>query len=75
MFAAGSETIAATASFCFYELALNKDIQDRLRAEISSTKQKYDGQFSNDYLMDLHYADMVLNGNKNTVNYYTYNIM
>lgn len=64
MFAAGSETVATTASFCLYELSLNKDIQDKLRAEINSKKEKYDGKLSNDYLMDLHYADMVLNGNK-----------
>lgn len=65
LFTAGSETVTATASFCFYELALNKDIQDRLRAEIISSKIKYGGQLNNEFLEDLHYADMVLDGNEN----------
>lgn len=63
LFTAGSETVTATASFCFYELALHKDIQDRLRAEIISSKIKYGGQLNNEFLEDLHYADMVLDGN------------
>ncbi|XP_025206883.1 probable cytochrome P450 6a13 [Melanaphis sacchari] len=60
LFSAGSETVTATASFCFYELALNKNIQDRLRAEIISSQIKYGKQFNNEFLEDLHYADMVL---------------
>jgi len=64
LFTAGSETVTATASFCFYELALNKNIQDRLRAEIISSKIKYGEQLnSNEFLENLHYADMVLDGN------------
>lgn len=63
LFAAGTETVATTASFCLYELALNKDIQDRLRAEILSSKIKHDGQLNNEFLDDLSYAEMVLNGN------------
>lgn len=62
MFIGGSEPIAAIISFCLYELALNKDIQNKLRAEIISTKEKYDGQFTHEFLIDLHYADMVLEG-------------
>nr|UOW66143.1 cytochrome P450 6CY16 [Rhopalosiphum padi] len=60
MFAAGSETVSSMLSFCLYELALNKEIQDKLRAEIWSAKAKHDGQLNNDYLMDLHYTNMVL---------------
>nr|QIU80473.1 cytochrome P450 monooxygenase CYP6CY24 [Aphis gossypii] len=60
MFTAGSETVSSMLSFCLYELALNKEIQDKLRAEICSMKAKYNGQLNNDYLMDLTYANMVL---------------
>ncbi|XP_026813244.1 cytochrome P450 6k1-like [Rhopalosiphum maidis] len=60
MFTAGSETVSSMLSFCLYELALNKEIQDKLRAEIWSAKAKHDGQLNNDYLMDLHYTNMVL---------------
>jgi cytochrome P450 family 6 len=62
MFAAGSETVSSTLSFCLYELALNKEIQDKLREEIWTAKAKHDGQLNNDYLMDLRYTNMVLEG-------------
>jgi len=62
MFTAGSETVSSMLSFCLYELALNTKIQDRLRTEICSMKAKHDGQLNNDYLMDLHYTNMVLEG-------------
>ncbi|XP_060866135.1 cytochrome P450 6k1-like [Metopolophium dirhodum] len=60
MFTAGSETISSMLSFCLYELALNIEIQDRLRSEIYSMKAKHNGQINNDYLMDLYYTNMVL---------------
>lgn len=62
MFTGGSEPVSAIISFCLYELALNKDVQDKLRAEINSTNEKYDKKITNEYLAELHYADMVLNG-------------
>lgn len=64
-FAAGTETVAAIASYCLYELAINTDIQDRLRAEITSSKIKHGAQINinNEFLEDLHYAEMVINGN------------
>jgi len=34
MFAAGFETVSSTVSYCLYELALNKSIQDKVRQEI-----------------------------------------
>ncbi|XP_022170037.1 probable cytochrome P450 6a13 [Myzus persicae] len=69
MFTAGSETVSSLLSFCLYELALNKEAQDKLRAEIFSMKAKHDGQLTNDYLMDLHYTTMVLEetGRKYTI--------
>ncbi|VVC31925.1 Hypothetical protein CINCED_3A000677 [Cinara cedri] len=60
LFTAGAETVSVTAAFCLYELALNRDIQNKLRDEINSKNEKYGGQFTNEFLMDLHYADMVL---------------
>lgn len=62
MFVSGSGTVCATLSFCFYELALNKHVQDKLRQEITSKKAKHGGQFNQDYVMDLQYTIMVLNG-------------
>ncbi|XP_022170039.1 cytochrome P450 6k1-like [Myzus persicae] len=60
MFTAGSETVSSVLYFCLYELALNKETQDKLRGEICSMKAKHNGQLNNDYLMDLHYTTMVL---------------
>lgn len=62
LFAAGSATVSSSLTFCLYELALNKEIQDKVRAEILSMKAKHDGQLNNDYLMDLRYTTMVLEG-------------
>jgi len=64
MFVAGAETVAITICFCLYQLALNKDVQDKLRKEIVTTKAKSGGQLNNDFLTNLHYINMVLEGNK-----------
>lgn len=50
LFAAGTETVAAIASCCLYKLAMNKDIQDKLRAETISTKTKCGGELNNAFL-------------------------
>ena len=34
IFTAGFETVSSTICYCLYELALNNDIQDRVRQEI-----------------------------------------
>lgn len=62
LFAAGFETVSTAMSFCLYELALKKPIQDRVRAEMNSMKVKHDGEINNEFLMDLHYLEMVLAG-------------
>ncbi|XP_060853196.1 probable cytochrome P450 6a13 isoform X1 [Rhopalosiphum padi] len=59
-FAAGFETTSTTLSFCLYELALKKNIQDRVREEIKLTKIKYNGVIDNEFLNDLIYLDMVI---------------
>jgi len=63
LFSGGAEPISVTMSYCLYELALNKDIQDKLRDEINMAKQKYDGKFTSEYMTELHYTEMVLDGN------------
>jgi len=63
MFAAGFETVSTALSFCLYELALKKHVQDRVREEIQFKISKYNGKIDNDFLIDLNYLDMVLAGN------------
>ncbi|XP_022162044.1 probable cytochrome P450 6a13 [Myzus persicae] len=60
MFAAGFETVSTTVSYCLYELALNKPIQDRVRQEIQFKLSKNEGQINHGFLMDLNYLDMVI---------------
>lgn len=62
LFAAGFETVSTTMSFCLYELALKKRIQDRVREEMIATKSKYNGEVSSEFLTDLQYLEMVLAG-------------
>jgi len=71
MFAAGFETVSTTVSYCLYELALNKSIQDKVRQEIQLKLSKNDGKINHEFLMDLNYLDMVIAGN---FCYYNYTI-
>jgi len=64
MYLAGAEPVSDTLGFCLHELAMNKHVQDKLRKHINTKRKEHGGEFTNDYLMDLHYADMVLTGNQ-----------
>ncbi|XP_046482183.1 probable cytochrome P450 6a13 [Neodiprion pinetum] len=59
-FAAGFETSSTAISFCLHELAVNQDIQDRLRDEINETKAASDGEVTWDGLNSMKYLDMVV---------------
>jgi cytochrome P450 len=60
-FTAGSETIAITLSLTFYELALNKVVQDRLRTELREAVHEK-GPPTCDMLENVKYLDMVVSG-------------
>ncbi|KAG5669752.1 hypothetical protein PVAND_000046 [Polypedilum vanderplanki] len=47
--------------FTIYELALNSDIQDRLREEIITGIEENDGQLTYELLSEFKYLDMVIN--------------
>ncbi|XP_063709180.1 probable cytochrome P450 28a5 [Culicoides brevitarsis] len=55
----GIESSSITLSFVFYELAKNKQVQDKLRQLLNEIKQK-DGNFEYDNLVDHEYLDQVL---------------
>ena len=61
-FAAGFETSATTMSFCLYELALNPDIQDRLRNEIDTVLKKHGGSVTYEGIQEMKYLDKVISG-------------
>lgn len=60
-FFAGIETSASVATFTLYELALNQDIQDRLRQEIEKVLSQNDDEVTYDAIMQMKYLDMVFN--------------
>ena len=58
---AGTETSASVASFTLYELALDQDIQDKLRNEIEEVLLKHNDKINYDAIMEMKYLDMVFN--------------
>ncbi|XP_060523176.1 uncharacterized protein LOC132700075 [Cylas formicarius] len=59
-FLAGFETVSTALSFGAYELALNLDIQQKLRNEIVEVKDRYDAKITYDTLLGMKYLDMVV---------------
>ncbi|XP_021934435.1 cytochrome P450 6k1-like [Zootermopsis nevadensis] len=59
-FLAGFETSSTTMTFCLYELALNPDIQERLRAEIDTVVEKHDGNITYESIFEMEYLDKVV---------------
>jgi len=62
--AAGFESSGSTMSYALYELALQPEIQNRLRAEIMQVLNKHNGQLTFDALEEMAYLDMVVSGGR-----------
>ena len=60
-FIAGFETTAGTLSFCFYELAVNQVVQEKLRLEILQMKDKSHNLTYN-MLREMNYLAAVIDG-------------
>jgi cytochrome P450 family 6 len=58
-FSAGNDSSSITLSFAFYELALHKEVQDRLRREIRATLDK-EKDLTYESIHNIKYLDMVL---------------
>lgn len=61
-FLAGFETSSSTMSNALYELALNPDIQKKLREEIREISRK-EGKLTYDSVKKMTYLDKVFKGN------------
>ncbi|XP_071648745.1 cytochrome P450 9e2-like isoform X3 [Temnothorax longispinosus] len=59
-FFAGFETSAALMCFVAHELAVNRDIQDRLREEVQQHLAEGNGEISYESLSKMSYMDMVI---------------
>lgn len=49
-------------AFMAYELALNSDIQNKLRTEVEETYQECNGKLTYELLMRMKFMDMVVSG-------------
>jgi len=61
-FLAGFETSSTTMTFCLYELALNPDIQQRVRNEIDTVLERHDGNITYESVFEMEYLDKVVSG-------------
>lgn len=59
-FLAGYETTASTLSFATYLLALNQDIQDKLRSEVDQTLAENNGELTYEVIQNMKYLDNVI---------------
>ncbi|XP_037920499.1 cytochrome P450 6a2-like [Hermetia illucens] len=60
-FIAGFETSSTVMMFALYELALNPDIQEKLRNEINTVYAKHEGHLTYETIKDMVYLDQVIN--------------
>jgi len=61
-FLAGFETSSTTMTFCLYELALNPDIQERVRNEIDTVLERHGGNITYESIIEMEYLDKVVSG-------------
>lgn len=61
-FAAAIETSSSTFSFCMHELAMNEDIQAKVRGEVSSVLKNYEGELTYESLSEMKYLQQVIDG-------------
>ncbi|KAM7343836.1 putative cytochrome P450 6a13 [Cochliomyia hominivorax] len=59
-FLAGFDTSSTTMSFCLYELALNQEVQNKLRNEILEVLEQNDNEITYECIKEMKYLDMVL---------------
>ncbi|KAH8275585.1 hypothetical protein KR026_011046, partial [Drosophila bipectinata] len=59
-FLAGFETSSTTMGFALYELALNQDVQDRLRKEINEGLAKNNNEFTYEGVREMKYLEQVI---------------
>lgn len=61
IYVAAFETSATAMSFALYELALNQEIQNRLRNEIKVGIEENDGKFTYEIFSSFKYLNMIIN--------------
>lgn len=64
-FIGGLESVSSSISFTLYELAINLDIQRKLRKEVLTTLKECEGKVTYEAILDMKYLDMVVSGKYN----------
>ncbi|KAJ3659262.1 hypothetical protein Zmor_010962 [Zophobas morio] len=59
-FMAGYETSSTTVTFALYELAVNSDIQSKLREEVNSVLARHDNKMTYEAVMEMTFMEKVL---------------
>lgn len=62
-FFAGFDTVSTTLMFCLYELALNQEIQQKVREEIKKVSGNYEDRITYEGCNELLYLQQIINGN------------
>ena len=63
-FLAGFETSSTAITLCLYELALNPEIQERVRNEIDTVLEKQGGNLTYDSIFEMEYLEKVVDGKR-----------
>nr|CAD7197246.1 unnamed protein product [Timema douglasi] len=61
-FVAGYETSSSVISFCLHELAVNPDIQSRVRAEVDNALDENGGELTYDVIQSMTYLEQTIYG-------------
>lgn len=60
-FLAGADSVSIFICFLAHELAVNKEVQEKLREEVDQVLQQTNGQPTYDVIMNMKYLDAVIN--------------
>jgi len=58
----GFETSLTTLKFCLYELAMNPNIQERIRNEIDTVLERHGGNVTYESVFEMEYLEKFVDG-------------